>query len=69
MRNLGIATQILTKLINIAKSLKYTSVTLEVNENNTNAIKLYEKFNFTKLGIRKKYYKNTDNAIIMTLYI
>ena len=69
MRNLGIATQILTKLINIANSLKFTSVTLEVNENNTNAIKLYEKFNFTKLGIRKKYYKNTDNAIIMTLYI
>ena len=69
MRNLGIATQILTKLINIAKSLKYTSVTLEVNENNTNAIKLYEKFSFIKLGIRKKYYKNTDNAIIMTLYI
>ena len=48
MRNLGIATQILTKLINIANSLKFTSVTLEVNENNTNAIKLYEKFNFTK---------------------
>lgn len=69
MRNLGIATHILTKLINIANSLKFTSVTLEVNENNTNAIKLYEKFNFTKLGIRKKYYKNTDNAIIMTLYI
>ena len=67
-RNLGIATAILNKLINITKKLKFASITLEVNENNINAIKLYEKFNFIKLGTRKKYYNNTDNAIVMTLY-
>ena len=41
---------------------------LEVNENNIPAIKLYEKFNFQKVGLRKKYYNNIDNAILMTLY-
>ena len=27
------------------------------------------KFGFKELGVRKKYYNNTDDAIIMTLYI
>ena len=37
----------------------------EVNEKNINAIKLYEKFGFKKIGLRKKYYNNIDNAILM----
>lgn len=68
MRNLGIAKQILDKLIQTAKQTELASLTLEVNENNLPAIDLYEKFGFQKLGIRKKYYNNQDNAIIMTLY-
>ena len=67
LRHLGIGTKILEKLISISKELKFNSITLEVNENNKNEIKLYEKFGFKKLGIRKKYYNHTDNAIIMTL--
>ena len=66
-RHLGIGAKILDKLINIAKDLKFTSITLEVNENNEIALRLYEKFGFKKLGIRKKYYNNSDNAVIMTL--
>ncbi len=68
-RNLGIGSLLLQNLINISKQKKLKSITLEVNEHNINAIKLYEKFNFGKIGIRKKYYSNTDSAIIMTLYI
>ena len=30
------------------------------------AIKLYEKFGFKNLGIRKKYYNNSTDAYIMT---
>lgn len=40
------------------------SIMLEVNENNINAIKLYEKMNFKEINRRLKYYGN-DNAIIM----
>ena len=68
-RHLEIGTKILEKLISISKNLKFASITLEVNENNENAIRLYEKFRFEKLGVRKKYYNHTDNAIIMTLYL
>jgi len=67
-RRLGIASQILDKLIEISKKFNLSSITLEVNENNIPAINLYEKYGFKKLGIRKKYYNNKDNAVVMTLF-
>lgn len=66
LRKNGIGSILLEELINLSKTLNLVSITLEVNENNLDAIKLYEKFGFEKLGIRKKYYNNTDNALIMT---
>ncbi len=68
-RNLGIGSKLLQKLIDISKEKKLKSITLEVNENNISAIKLYTKFKFETVGTRKKYYNNTDSAILMTLYI
>jgi len=57
----------LSNLIQMAKSEKgITSITLEVNSNNIPAQKLYEKFGFNVVGIRKKYYNNIDDAIIYT---
>lgn len=64
-RKLGIGSVLLKKLIELALDYNCTSITLEVNENNLPAIRLYEKYNFEKIGLRKKYYNNTDNAIIM----
>lgn len=43
-------------------------ITLEVNECNTPAIHLYEKFGFINLGKRPKYYDNKYDAYIMTKY-
>lgn len=68
-RNQGIGHLLLNELINFSKQNNMSSMTLEVNENNLYAIKLYNKFNFNIAGIRKKYYNGTDNAIIMTLQI
>ena len=66
-RNNGIGSAILSKLIEISKFDKdIKALTLEVNSNNIPAQKLYEKFNFKMVGLRKKYYNNTDDAIIMT---
>ena len=64
-RNLGIASKILDNLIAFANTKNITSITLEVNEKNIVAIKLYEKFGFKQIGLRKKYYNNIDNAILM----
>ncbi len=66
-RHLGIASMLLEKLIEVSKEENVNSLTLEVNENNTYAIKLYEKYNFKKIGLRKNYYAQNENAIIMTL--
>lgn len=64
-RNLGIASQILYNLISFANTKNIKIITLEVNEKNIYAIKLYEKFGFEKIALRKKYYNNIDNAIMM----
>ncbi|MBR3163522.1 MAG: ribosomal protein S18-alanine N-acetyltransferase [Clostridia bacterium] len=67
MRRTGIGSLLLQELINMCKELKILEITLEVNEHNSNAISLYKKFGFEQVGLRKKYYRNQDNAIIMTI--
>ena len=66
-RNLGFAGLLLNELINLGKKKNCKTITLEVNENNLPAIKLYKNFNFKEVGKRKNYYKNGDTAILMTL--
>lgn len=64
-RHNGIGTLILENLLNLAKSKNMISISLEVNKSNIPAINLYKKFGFLNIGERKKYYNNTDDAIIM----
>ncbi len=68
-RKLGIGSALLQKIIEFSKEQKATSITLEVNYKNNPAIALYQKFGFKQVGLRKKYYHNTDDAILMTLSI
>ena len=65
MRKRGYGNKILNFLIDRAKQLNKGCITLEVREDNKSAIFLYEKNNFSKVGKRKRYYKDLD-AIIMT---
>lgn len=66
-RNKGIGSIILKQLIEISKlEQNINSITLEVNIKNVPAQKLYEKFGFKNVGIRKRYYNNIDDAIIYT---
>ena len=67
MRNKKIATKLLSELLKTLEPMeKIETITLEVNENNIPAITLYENFGFDKVGLRKNYYDNHENAIIMT---
>ena len=68
-RHQGFAKILLENIINECKKENLKTITLEVNENNIPAIKLYESFNFKQVGLRKNYYNNTQNAILMTLNI
>ena len=66
-RNQNVGSILLANLIDISKNnYDINYLTLEVNCNNIAAQKLYEKFGFKKVGLRKKYYNNTYDAIIMT---
>ena len=65
-RHNGIGSILLENLISYAKNLNLKTITLEVNEHNLSAIKLYDKFNFNHIGIRKKYYNGESDAIIMS---
>ena len=65
VRNRGVGTLLLSKIIYLCKKLNLNSISLEVNEINKSAIHLYENFDFEKVGNRKNYY-NSSNAILMT---
>ena len=68
-RNQGIGSLLLEELIELTKKHSKVCLTLEVNTKNTYAQRLYCKYNFENLGIRKKYYNGTEDAYIMTLYL
>ncbi len=65
-RKSGLGTKLLEFLIMKAKEKNKMCITLEVRDDNFPAILLYEKFNFEKIGIRKKYYNSENDAVIMT---
>lgn len=52
----GIASNLLKTMIENAKSIGAKRMLLEVKVNNNPALKLYEKFGFTKMRLRKRYY-------------
>jgi len=66
-RKKGIGKRLLQELISIAKNEKVDNIFLEVNFSNVPAKKLYDNIGFRIIGIRKKYYNNKDDAIIMKL--
>tara|TARA_Y100000590_G_C15349284_1_gene874513 strand:+ start:340 stop:768 length:429 start_codon:yes stop_codon:yes gene_type:complete len=68
-RNNGVGTDMITYLIDKAKDKNKNKICLEVNNNNLIARKVYNKFRFTKVGVRKKYYNNKNDAVLMDLWI
>jgi [ribosomal protein S18]-alanine N-acetyltransferase len=52
-------------LIDLAKELGAKMMTLEVRKSNFVAQHLYKKFGFVEKGIRKNYYSDNEDALIM----
>jgi ribosomal-protein-alanine N-acetyltransferase len=66
-RKKGIATALLNKLDDFAKTNKLCFISLEVRISNENAISLYEKFGYKKEGCRKNFYDTPkEDALILT---
>ncbi len=69
-RGKGYGKKLVNHLLKQGKLEKALFVTLEVRESNKNAISLYEKCGFKKIGERKNFYsKPTENALIYTYYL
>ncbi len=69
-RRMGIADALIEELLNRARTLELSFVTLEVRESNSPARELYKKHSFSDVGMRKNYYSSpTENAILMTTFL
>ena len=68
-RKKGIGSALIQELVTYGKKNNFCFLTLEVRESNENAISLYLKFGFIKVGERKNYYSDpVENAVLMTKY-
>ena len=47
------------------ENFKPESIFLEVRDSNINAQKMYEKYNFKNIGMRKGYYEGGEDALLM----
>lgn len=61
----GIGTLLLNYIFKFAKENKINNVFLEVRKSNIGAISLYRKLGFSNISIRKKYYENAEDALIL----
>jgi len=65
-RNRGIATKLITSLVEQLHQKGSHSLSLEVRLSNTPAVALYEKLGFQQVGRRPNYYRNPkEDALIL----
>jgi len=64
-RRSGIGTQLMASLAWTAIERGCIAWTLEVRASNVAAQELYRMFGFVPAGLRKRYYENADDAIVM----
>jgi ribosomal-protein-alanine N-acetyltransferase len=65
LRGRSIARALLEHAAAIAREKHAEIMTLEVRASNTDAIALYERFGFSRTGIRPKYYEDAEDALLM----
>jgi ribosomal-protein-alanine N-acetyltransferase len=67
MRRRGIGEVLLAELMALARRIGASIVTLEVRVSNMPARRLYEKYGFMPVGVRRNYYSDDrEDALIMT---
>lgn len=66
-RGLGLAKQMIQKVVSIALKKGIKKVVLDVRKSNSPAIQLYQRVKFSITHIRKGFYSNGEDAYQMTL--
>jgi len=64
-RRMGIASALLSKSMPEILKQNISEYVLEVRISNHQAVSLYQNFNFKTEGVKKKYYKDGENAFYM----
>ncbi len=67
-QGMGYGKMLLEYALDIFKE-KVQTVTLEVRKSNERAQKIYQRYGFTVGGVRRNYYKNGEDALLMVLEI
>ncbi len=63
-RKTGVATTLFNNFLTLIKGAT-KKVSLEVRQSNEQAINFYDKMGFKEVFVRKKYYQDGENALIM----
>ena len=63
-RKKGLGSYFMSDLIKRCEKLNLKKLLLEVSYKNVIADKFYSRFNFSTVGIRKKYYKDGSDAVL-----
>lgn len=63
----GIGSQLLNRLLDEARARAAADVLLEVRSDNPRAQQLYRRFGFEQISLRKRYYRDGVDALVMKL--
>ncbi len=66
-RNQGIGTELMKRALEFATGQQAESVFLEVRVSNTGAQRFYRRFGFVPTYVRRGYYENGEDALVMEL--
>ncbi len=64
-RRRGIGEGLISKMLEVCRKEEIFEVNLEVRASNIAAQNLYQKMGFSEVGLRKLYYENKEDAILM----
>jgi ribosomal-protein-alanine N-acetyltransferase len=66
-RGLGIGTRLMLAVVAAGLDAGAEHLTLEVRATNDRAIRLYERFGFRSVGLRRNYYRDGDAVVMWAL--
>jgi [ribosomal protein S18]-alanine N-acetyltransferase len=67
-RRRGIGSRLINFMLQEARKNRVENISLDVRPSNTAGLKLYQRFGFVQVGIRKRYYQDNDeDALVLSL--